>query len=499
MNKTLLNFTATALLSTLLTHPCLAMIKGDSEQSIVGDGERLSLASVESGFAPQPTVSIEDAGQTSVLVAAGEQGDHNALLDKRMSRVGSQNSVQSPSDLPTTELLLPAGKAGVTFIVNKNATGAKVQGYDFQRQKQTHLSPSDSLESVVSDAGVQQSLLEDVEQGNTALSSNILVGTGSLESVVSGHRSNLSRHSSLNLGEAEEGRAGSTGDPADKSGKCLKGSAYTLLGAGVLSFLLWLASKGNGNVTDVSIAGMPDFEPPLWRPNVPFVPSNDVGHDGNGDIKNPESTIEDSGFEEEKPSGAPSDGDAGEDDSKVDVEVSSEKPSGSDVEPSTEDPTFGISTSDAPEWVKNAVTSAEDSGFEEESSSPSSADETTEPTTTTTSTTTTEPTTTTTTTVPPIVTEPGANHRPYNEVWVEYCDQNTDYFPLENEITYWQQHHQKQPTGVASETLEACRAEYVGNFFYLYYPDNCVYAYDQVNQRSFFRCPSDLDWIRLSH
>lgn len=449
------------------------------------------MSELESGS--HTSIAIEDNGQASTFVAAGEQGDHNVFLDKRMSRVGSQSSVRSLPNSQTNKLLVPKGNSGITYVVNENATGPRVQGYDFHKQQQTGRLPSRPLESVVVEGGAQQPLLEDAEQSNVA----------------SGHSSNLSRHSSSNLSKTEEGHAGSTGNlieesnPEDKSGKCLKRSAYALFCVGVLSWLLWLASKGDGNVTDVSIAGMPGLEPPLWWPEVPSGPSDDVGSDGNVDIKNPESTIEDSVFEEEESGGAPSGGDIGasEDDSKVDVEASSEKPSGSDVEPSTKDPTFGISASDEPEWVKNAVTSTEDSGFEEESSSPSSADETTEPTTTST-TTTKEPTTTTTsttTTAPPIVTEPGANHRPYNEVWVEYCDQNTDYFPLENEITYWQQHHQQQPTGVASETLEACRAEYVGNFFYLYYPDNCVYAYDQVNQRSFFRCPSDLDWIRLSH
>ncbi|MGB1230205.1 MAG: hypothetical protein ACPG7U_03465 [Holosporaceae bacterium] len=380
--------------------------------------------------------------------------------------------------------MVPKGNSGITYVVSARATDPRVQGYDFQRQQQTPFLPSRSLESVVSEGGAQQPLLEGMPE----------------------RKSDLSRHSSPPLSEAEEGRAGSTGDPMKESdpesqlSKWEKRGLYALLGTGFLAFLAWLASKGNGNVTDVSIAGMPGVEPPIWGPNVPFVPSGDAGPRGNGDGKDPESITEDPTFGGEESSVVPSD---------------------DEVESSTKDPTFGISASDEPEWVKNAVTSTEDSGFEEGTVSSSSADDTTgqeaattstttQPTTTTSTTTTTEqPTTTTSTTtttkkpdttnVSPVVTEPGANHRPYDEVWVEYCEQNINWQPLQSEITYWGQHHQQQPTAIASETLEACRAEYVGNFFYLYYPDNCVYAYDQVNQRSFFRCPHDLDWVQLSH
>lgn len=431
MNKTLLDFTATALLSTLLTHPFTVVA--------VGGGQHDSARYCE---------------RASVLVLQGS-GQVRQMCDG----LETENALQTVAQ----------GVTNVTALLDRaNLANA-------------HSIAAPSTSVIVQEGGAERKpLLEGSDQSSMALSSHISVGMGSLESVASGHRSNLSHHSSLHLGEKKEGRVGSTGDPMeesnpeDKSGKCLKISAYTLLGAGVLSFLLWLASKGNGNVTDVSMAGMPAFEPPLWRPEVKSI-------------------------------GAPSDGDAGEDGSEVGVESSSEKPSGSNVEPSTEDPTFGISASDAPEWVKNVVTSTEDSGFEEESSSSSSAGDTTAQestktttttTTTTTSTTTEQPTTTkefTPTTVPPIVTEPRSGYKPYDEVWVEYCDQNTNWQPMQDEMQYWIWHHEQQAQ--TPYALNDCSAQYTNDgVFFLSVPDHYVYVC-YPDGSSFFHYPQNNVWI----
>ena len=441
MNKTLLNFTATALLSTLLTHPCLVVAMGKKGHTSIVIEDHVQ------GFTqmtPRDRLNLTErdrvqdmrAGARAVLgppeqLDAEDRQELDELLKDKAD--GAAEDQQALARLPKERRLLqPEGASGQTYTVDWNNKGPKVAGYDYQA-------------------------VPSVDEDTWGWKKKACVGT-------------------LVVG----------------------GILLLIVAPTVLCTTGVICGAGGGIVT----MGMPAFEPPLWGPNVPFVPSNDVGHDGNGDIKNSESTIEDSGFEEEKPSGAPSDGDAGEDDSKVDVGVSSEKPSGSDVEPSTEDPTFGTSTPDAPEWVKNAVTSAEDSGFEEESSSSSSAGDTTAQestktttttTTTTTSTTTTEPTTTTTTTVTPIVTEPRSGYKPYDEVWVEYCDQNINWQPMQDEMQYWIWHHEQQAQTYYA--LNDCSAQYTDDgAFFLSVPDHYVYVC-YPDGSSFFHYPQNNVWI----